>query len=227
MIVKNEENRYLSKMLQQSLPAIDEVLIIDDASTDRTAEMCEKSIKRYNKKGEVIKLKESLFHKEYELRKMQWNLSLECKPKWIIILDADEVLEERAAYTIPFLVGLDSADLITFRIFDMWDEKHYRDDELWSIHNRNIPRLVRVEGVKPATNWINANQHCGGFPPGFLESCKHRMDSNLKIQHMGWSSEEDRKVKYERYMRLDPEGKTGSLRQYQSILDPNPCLKEW
>jgi hypothetical protein len=49
----------------------------------------------------------------------------------------------------------------------------------------------------------------------------------MAIQHWGWSRPEDRKAKYERYMKADPEGKNGSLAQYRSILDPKPALRRF
>jgi hypothetical protein len=48
------------------------------------------------------------------------------------------------------------------------------------------------------------------------------------VKHYGWAvSPEELRHKYSRYLELDPEGRWGSLEQYQSILDERPHLIEW
>lgn len=56
---------------------------------------------------------------------------------------------------------------------------------------------------------------------------KPDMTTNLRLKHYGWSREEDRIEKYNRYMELDPNGEFGNLEQYKSILDENPNLIKW
>jgi hypothetical protein len=51
--------------------------------------------------------------------------------------------------------------------------------------------------------------------------------SRYRVKHYGWATKEDRAAKYERYMRFDPEGKYGSLQQYESIMDADPKLVKW
>lgn len=227
LVVRDEAGRYLSAMLERTLPLVDAAVVIDDASEDATPDLCEEALKRHGKGGRVMRLKTSLFHREHELRLLAWNAALELRPTWLLILDADELLEEKSLKVLPLLLKLDTADAVTFRFFDMWDERCYRDDDLWTIHRRDIPRLTRVEDQAPAERWFQKDQHCGAWPPGFIESRRRWLRSGLRIQHLGWSREPDRKAKYERYMRLDPEGKHGSLPQYRSILDPHPNLVEW
>ena len=45
MIVRNEADRYLNKVLEQMKSICDEIYILDDASTDNTVEIC----KQYTK----------------------------------------------------------------------------------------------------------------------------------------------------------------------------------
>jgi len=51
--------------------------------------------------------------------------------------------------------------------------------------------------------------------------------SDLRLIHLGWSRAEDRRSKYQRYIKLDGDGKYGDIRQYHSILDPRPRLVQW
>jgi hypothetical protein len=69
--------------------------------------------------------------------------------------------------------------------------------------------------------WNEKPLHCGRFP---CNSAPNTMPTMIPIKHMGWSTEEDRQKKYDRYMKIDPLGRNGWLEQYKSILDESPNL---
>ena len=75
-----------------------------------------------------------MFHKEGHLRKLQWEETVKMDLDWILFLDADEILEHRITSVIPYLLDNDSVDLFCFKLYDMWDEIHYRSDSLWNAH---------------------------------------------------------------------------------------------
>lgn len=72
--------------------------------------------------------------------------------------------------------------------------------------------------------WRETPLHCGRFP---LNACDVIGQTGLAIQHWGWAREADRQAKYKRYIAADPEGKSGSMAQYGSILDLNPNLRRF
>lgn len=222
MIVHNESGRYLEKTLDKALKVVDAVLIIDDASTDNTLEICEEKLKNITHK--IIHNEKSMFHKEYKLRKLQWSETLKFNPGWILSLDADEVLEDRAPELIKQLIKIDNIDVYNFKLFDMWNETEYRDDKWWSAHNSYMTFLIRYQ-PKFKYKFKKTNQHCGRLPKNlkYLENA----DIDLKIKHFGWAREEDRKAKYERYKKLDKDGKYGVIEQYESILDKTPNLRKF
>jgi len=76
----------------------------------------------------------SRFSNEVELRKQQWEETLKIEPDWILNLDADEMFERRFATEIRALLRSVDADLLCFRLYDFWNETHYRDDDLWRSH---------------------------------------------------------------------------------------------
>lgn len=156
MTVRNEEGRYLERVLGGIGRYIDEAVIIDDASTDRTVQICEELLRGVPHR--LIRNKTSLFSNEVQLRRKQWQETLKAEPGWILSLDADEVPER----------------------------------EFWN-HLREMAEDTRY-------------------------------DSGFRIQHFGWSRLQDRKQKYDRYRRLDPESVYGIRRQYESILDSYPHL---
>ena len=219
MVVKNEENRFLEQMLLSAKAYVDFILIIDDASTDNTVAICEKVLTNFPHK--IIKNHTSLFENETNLRTFQWQETLKLNPNWILILDADELFEDTIFDKIEDLLQT-TKDAIYFRLFDFWSETHYRDDALWYAHRTYRPFMMRNK-ESMAYSFKDAAQHCGRFP---LEITQLSYElSDIRLKHLGWSREIDRKNKFERYLQLDPNGEFGNMHQYLSICDENPNLK--
>lgn len=224
-LLKNEanENRWLSTFITQMNLLCDRVVILDDCSTDDTAEIC----KAYG--CEVHKNKTSLWGvNELEARQKAWNLVIEKANDldWIICLDCDELIPQEffayLSWNLKFMYDFD-VDSIGLRLFDMWSKTHYRNDKWWTAHYRYWPMIVRYFNDKEY-KWSDKSLHCGRFP---MNAAKKMMPSNIPIRHMGWSNDAFRKEKYKRYMSIDGDGKTGILAQYESILDKKPELKEF
>ena len=219
MIVHNEANRYLKTVLEHALKYVDKVIIIDDASTDNTVEVCENILK--NTPHKIIKNKVSLFHKEHKLRTLQWNETLKMKPDWILFLDADDIFEDIMKFKSKELTSNPDVDVYKFRYFDMWNENEYREDEYWSAHYRYKPFLIRYQ-PKFKYKYLKWNHHCGRVPKD-LDLLPNK-NSDIRIKHMGWSKEIDRKNKFLRYQKMDPNAEFGISKQYESILDKTPNL---
>lgn len=222
MVVHNEASRYLKQVLLSVKPVIERAVIIDDASTDNTVELCREVLSPVPLT--LIVNASSKFSNEIELRKQQWEETIKTNPEWILSLDADEVFEDAFAYTIQPLLAKTQVDAYYFRLYDFWDEKHYREDRYWMAHLYYRPYLMRYKKDVPYT-WEETPQHCGRFPKTIFQFSM--ATSPLRLKHYGWAKEEDRKAKYERYKRLDPEAKYGWKEQYDSILDLSPRLVRW
>lgn len=222
MIVKNEANRYLTEVLKIASKIADKAVIIDDASTDNTKEIFENFFK--DKQLTYIVNNISMFDHEVKLRKKLWENIIATDPDWILCLDADEIIEDKILDHIKNIINQPYYDVMCFRLYDFWNETHYREDTYWNAHKRYWPILLRYQ---PYFNyiWKETPIHCGRFPVNILE--QPYAVSDIRIKHMGWAKEKDRIEKYQRYMELDKEGKYGDLQQYKSILDKNPTLKKW
>lgn len=224
MVVRNEADNYLERMLAHAARYVDEVQVLDDGSTDETVAVCRRVLEASGTPYSIVELGQSLFHQEHRLRRLQWELALSRRPDWILVLDADQIFEDRMATQIRSLVDQDHADLVTFRLYDFWDERHFREDGLWCAHTGHKAHLVRpVPGISHA--WVETDQHCGHFPTGINDLAV--IHSDIRLKHYGWARPEERQRKFERYMALDPQGRFGSMAQYQSILDPSPNLVPW
>lgn len=222
MIVRNEADRYLSQVLESAREYISDAVIIDDGSTDNTVALCQKLLD--NVPHKIIENKESSFHDEWRLRSQQWNETVSTNPDWILLLDADEVFEEKFKNGVNELINNDACDVYLFRLYDFWDAEHYRDDNLWHAHTVYRPFMIRYR--QDATYvFLKTGQHCGRMPLNAF-SFPNKI-SHFRIKHLGWAKEADRIQKFNRYLALDPQGQYGSLAQYHSILDPNPKLTKW
>lgn len=222
MVVRNEEGRYLSKVLGELRNHIDEAVIIDDASDDGTVKICEELLKGIPHR--LISNSKQMFTNEVELRKKQWEETIRTYPDWILNLDADEVPE--AGFWDHLREMIDNAryDRYSFHLYDMWNETEYRDDPLWNAHEGKWDFLVRYQPDFPY-KWKETPQHCGRFPENIKELPGY--DSEFRVRHYGWASLTDRKCKYKRYQLMDPDAVYGIREQYDSILDEQPHLVPW
>jgi glycosyltransferase involved in cell wall biosynthesis len=221
--MRNEADRYLRRVLEDAKHYITDAVIIDDASTDNSVAVCEEVLQGIPLT--IIRNKESQFSNEITLRKQQWMETIKTNPDWIVFLDADEIFEQNFSQVVQNLVLNPSLDAYYFRLYDFWDENHYRDDKYWQAHNGQRIFLARYRPDIPYVWNTETPQHCGRFPStvaNFIGGF-----TNLRLKHYGWAKEEDRKAKFERYKLLDPDAKYGIKEQYDSILDPNPNLVTW
>lgn len=222
MLVGNEADRYLERVLEQAVQYANNAVILDDASDDDTVAVCRRVL--HSIPLTLVSNKEPSFGNEIVLRKQLWELAVGTDPDWILILDADEEFEDRAVWKLPALAANPETDVYLFRLYDMWAEGYYREDAYWRAHHYYRPFMVRyIPGFR--YEWHETPQHCGRFPKNITEL--RAATSDLRVKHLGWMKPADRLAKYYRYKKLDPQGRYGIMEQYLSILDPKPNLVAW
>lgn len=221
MLVRNEADRYLTRVLDHLSQYVDNIVIFDDASTDNTPDICES----YNK-ATVIRLNNHGFANEWVLRKFCWDETLKTNPDWILAIDADEIFEDKAITEMRRIIEIPNVDAWSFRLYDLWgSEEYYRDDNFWCAHNqyrifliKNLPNVNYVWSMMPV--------HCGRVPCNI--GYAHRIaQSDLRLKHYGWANADEHIKKFNRYMEWDGQGRYGNLAQYYSILDKSPNLVKW
>lgn len=221
MVLHNEADRFLEQVLETCCEYIDEAIIIDDASTDETVEICRKVFSKNNISHKIIVNEKSMFSNEHLLREKQWDETLKMNPDWILFLDADEIFENSFKNNIRYLMENNDVDAYCFRLYDFWNKTQYRSDKYWNAHTRHVPFLIRYQ-PNFKYRFRKTKQHCGRMPKNVL--VLPFVNSDLRLKHLGWSIEADRVEKYKRYSQFDKDGKDGISEQYKSILSENPNL---
>ena len=222
MVCKNEADRFLEPVLKHLTSIVDEVVFTDDCSTDNSVEIAAS----YG--AHTYKMDESTFAtNEGLLRNTAWNnLSNHASPgDWVLAIDADEELwSSRPDNDIRKLMAQDSFDVINIRFFHMWNETHYRNDKLWTPNNS-----TRMFRFFYGGQFLDRKLACGSEPTyvqTLMRRGRYMADSGLIMKHLGYVRDEDKKMKYDRYMALD-HGDFHQLSHIESIIDPEPELIEW
>jgi len=222
MVICNEADKYLAKVLSRHREYIDEAVIIDDGSEDNSAEMCRELLR--GTRLHLVRNERPSFDNEVRLRRQQWQETLERSPEWILNMDADEMMEESFASGVDALLRQADGDVGCFRLYDMWSETHYREDEYWRAHLVYRPMLLRYRSGFPY-RWREQPLHCGRFPDNIF--AQPSFTSDYRVQHWGWATPQIRAGKHRRYTQLDPHAQYGWREQYESILDDHPHLVAW
>jgi glycosyltransferase involved in cell wall biosynthesis len=220
MVGRNESSRFLEPVLERLSTQVDKIIFTDDCSTDNTAEIAAKY-------AEVFTTPEPMFTKhEGQLRAFAWgNLENFAKPgDWVLAIDCDEKLYHVDDLEIKAVLAKSEFDVVNIRFYHMWSETHYRVDKLWAPNNSS--RMFRFQ---ENAGFQNKALACGSEPtyvPRWIQQRNYWRDSGLIMQHLGYTHDEDKQSKYERYSTLDG-GQFHNLNHINSIIDPNPVLIQW
>lgn len=220
MVGRNESSRFLESVLERLSTQVDKIIFTDDCSTDNTPEIAAKY-------AEVFSTPEPMFTThEGRLRAFAWgNLENFANPgDWVLAIDCDEMLYHVDDLEIKSVLAKSEFDVVNIRFYHMWNETHYRVDKLWAPNNSS--RMFRFE---EHAGFQNKALACGSEPtyvPKWIQQRNYWRDSGLVMQHLGYTHDEDKQSKYERYSTLDG-GQFHALNHINSIIDPNPVLIQW
>lgn len=204
--VKNEE-RWIEKSLQAASDLCDELVILDDGSTDNTIKIC----RNFDKVVDIHHQENLPFDESRDKNKLL-NMALARRPDFILTLDGDEIIQTNARDILyPELnILYPDAPMFEFQVLTMWNKSNqYRYDGIYSdiwakklIRISSQPKNLFFEG----TNY-SGNSHCPPIPTnskGWQESIR----SKVKIFHYGNYDEELRQKKYKLYTTIDPSNRS-------------------
>lgn len=194
IVVRDESVKSLRDALLSVKSGVDFVLFADATSDGLDVRICE-GILDFDK---------------YEIVRADsvgalWHRASEYGARWVLAMEADEVLQSGGAESIRHLVNNVSIDAYFFRRYDMWNEDKYRDDAAW--HPGYVPYLMRYQKEYPF-EWTGKWNL-----PVEAERVPHA-NMNIKMRCVRWATTEDRNKMYE-------------MSQNPALLDESPIVKPY
>ncbi len=190
--IKNEQ-RWIAKVIESIQPLCDEILILDDHSTDETREIC--------RAFAGVTVFESPFEGLNECRDKAWLLEkvMMLNPEWIVAIDGDEILSPGGQEQLRHAMkGPQSC--LSLRILYLWNDwQTVRTDGVYGDFHRES--VFRPNGSKFEVHDKGPNFHCGNVPWG--NRINKRVISTALL-HAGYMHKEDRRRKFEWYNTQDP-----------------------
>lgn len=202
LLVRNEagEDRYLRRVLANCALFCDEIVVLDDHSTDETVAICRAADKVVA--VESTESQEGGWWKggsEFRARQQLWALACQhAGPDgWVLVMDADQELLGIAPEEFRELLHSEAVDCWAFPLWDCWESDQWqRVDGYWK--GWAFPRVWLARAL-PGT-WNDRGVHSGHLPtrnwtPG-------NAPIGAGIAHYGYIKREHRLRKMEKYVSL-------------------------
>ncbi len=175
MIVKNEQHS-LRACLESVRDIVDEIVIVDTGSTDRTLEIAKEFGARIG-----------FFEWVGDFAKARNEALKLCTGEWILYLDADERLSPESApllremlYSLPQEVGGCICTIIS---------PHRQADAESEVHRGGYPRLFRNYGYPKVEFRGRVHEQ---ITPSLIECGAHILNCDLTIVHTGYDIDRER-----------------------------------
>jgi glycosyltransferase involved in cell wall biosynthesis len=190
--VYNEEH-HIERCLTRLGEFIDGIVILDDGSTDRTAEILAKSPKVLK----ILRTPASAKRNWHDARNhIRLNRALaEFKPDWVIRIDADETFDDSMKVHLPKLVNA-APEIRAFAF------RRHLYNEAEGKHSVSRFDTVRMYRYSPQSRFANRRLHVQ-FEPIDIINSQIRM-TNIRLWHHTGYSKQLREERYEKFARADP-----------------------
>jgi glycosyltransferase involved in cell wall biosynthesis len=193
--IQNEE-RWIEKSLESASEICQEIVILDDCSTDNTVNIC----KKFPKVVDIYERKEPLPLDEVRDRNILLQMALKRNPEYILSLDGDEILAPHSKEILSEELNVlyPENSVFTFQVLYVWDKPNQiRSDGFFQSVWRS--RLYKMKSQPHDLHYENSifrgNLHCNSIPDNTIGIDKP-LSSNVKILHYGYYNKELRTRKY-------------------------------
>jgi glycosyltransferase involved in cell wall biosynthesis len=220
--IQNEE-RWIEKSLEETSKVCQEIVILDDCSTDNTVNIC----KKFPKVVDIYERKEPLPLDEVRDKKIVWNLALKRNPEYVLALDGDEILAPHSKEILfEELTNYPNEIVFSFQFLDMYEKPNqYRiDGDFKKIAQIRLMKInentVKIEHVESG---YSGNAHSLHIPPTKFVPIR----SNIKILHYGYYDKNTRLGKFQYFHKVDPGGR--DFLGYKDMIagDLDPSIVEY
>lgn len=215
-MVRNESRRFWRSALACWSLFADDILVLDDGSTDATAQIAESA-------GAIVIRRSGpeAWGNESPVRQQLFDLAIANTGPgdWILFLDAD-MCPARNPKDLAFN---GTSDAWLFPLYDLWsaDPMRYRWDEYWYGHIH--PRLWMIKRPEPQDwAWPPLGIHSGHLPVNFHVMQPGFAPQDYGLLHFPYSTPELREQKFRQYMSVRHQLSPQQLAHAKTIIDGQP-----
>lgn len=204
--IKNEA-RWIEEVIRSILPVCERVFVFDDHSTDGTQELVRSIpecvlIESQFEGLDETRDKDFLYGAILNAPQYRPDVNGFHYPDWVLMIDGDEVLEERDVRLLHDTMEDPKVEAIRMRIIYLWnDRQHQRVDGVYRNFNRPSAWRVTNPSFRFQSTPNGGNMHCSSVPQELLGKAVH---SEVRLNHLGYMNREDRLRKYGWYNKVDP-----------------------
>lgn len=196
MLARNEaaEDRYLVRVIRDAQRWADEIVVLDDNSTDGTQEIARNlGCKVYTRDNQT-----PAWGAEAPARAQLWDLAAQAAGDgWVLVFDADMLL---VGDPRPLTASWE-CDAWAWTLYDLWDsEATARVDGAWQFGPVTPrPWLFRPSALREPAQWPARGLHTGHSPANFAGLIG--IAPQLTWHHFSYLQAEHRKAKHAAYMQ--------------------------
>jgi GT2 family glycosyltransferase len=204
MIRARNEARWINRAIRSLYQVCEQVFVMDDHSTDHTAEIAEQN-------GAIV-LPSPFDGPLDEPRDKNWMIQQIRKTvsdrwglitDWIFCIDGDEELAPNSREKVLSAINDHGADCFAVRFWHLWDKRDQVRVDRWFSNFCRLSLFRVVDGVEFRSAYegrgVNTGLHCGNAPAGMNSALL-----NVHLLHYGNMLREDRLRKYKWYQENDP-----------------------
>ncbi len=200
LIVHNERGRYLDACVDHLLGFCDQILIVDDGSTDQTVRHLQA---RLDDRIHVRQTAHTFFEHEGKARQQLIDWTLAGNPTHVLSIDADEFVSDGSELRACLEAQPDQL-VWQLQMEEVWQAGltlAVRADGGWRPHG--VPFLWKAPA--PGTKWTMRDRKlaCGRIPTQVMAQGAGAKPTGVSLLHFGWADESDRERRYARYAKHD------------------------
>jgi len=218
-MVRNEADRWLPSALDAWAQFADEIVALNDGSTDDTAQLL------YDAGAQVHTTLDTgtyAWGAEVASRQFLFEQAVASGCDYLFWLDADMVPLDDPR---PLLFG--DIDGVYFNLYDLWSLQplRYRSDRFWQGHRHLRLWLIRNPGPNRTYHWNERGIHCGHLPLNLDISRSVGAPMSHGLLHYAYATPEMREKKLQQYIAQQEQLTESELLHALSITDTEPTLE--